>query len=76
MGNARIIPANPKGIFLPGQTRWINDRSRLKLGEQIAPGRLDLDVGLYVREAHQPGLGDVRPMGIEPRGNGPALADL
>lgn len=34
MGNARIIPANPKGIFLPGQTRWINDRSRLKLGEK------------------------------------------
>ncbi|CAM5387585.1 phage protein Gp27 family protein [Rhodanobacter lindaniclasticus] len=33
-GNARIIPANPKGIFLPGQTRWINDRSRLKLGEK------------------------------------------
>lgn len=34
MGNARVIPANTKAIFLPFQSRWINDRSRLKLGEK------------------------------------------
>lgn len=34
MGNARIIPADPKAIFLPCQSRWINDRSRLKLAEK------------------------------------------
>ena len=34
MGNARCIPADPKAIFLPYQSRWINDSSRLKLGEK------------------------------------------
>lgn len=34
MGNARIIPADPKAIFLPFQSAWINDRSRLKLAEK------------------------------------------
>jgi phage FluMu gp28-like protein len=34
MGNARCIPADPKAIFLPFQSRWINDTSRLKLGEK------------------------------------------
>lgn len=34
MGGARVIPANPKAIFLPSQSRWINDNSRLKLGEK------------------------------------------
>lgn len=34
MGNARCIPADPKAIFLPSQSRWINDNSRLKLGEK------------------------------------------
>lgn len=34
MGKARIIPADPKATFLPFQSRWINDRSRLKLGEK------------------------------------------
>jgi phage FluMu gp28-like protein len=34
VGNARIIPADPKAIFLPSQSRWINDNSRLKLGEK------------------------------------------
>ena len=34
MGNARCIPADPKAVFLPFQSRWINDRSRLKLGEK------------------------------------------
>lgn len=34
MGNARIIPADPNAVFLPYQTRWINDRSRLKLAEK------------------------------------------
>lgn len=29
-GNAKIIPANPSGLFLPYQERWITDRSRLK----------------------------------------------
>ncbi|MCA1907914.1 MAG: terminase family protein [Magnetospirillum sp.] len=33
-GNAKIIPANPDGIFLPGQSRWIKDESRLKLMEK------------------------------------------
>ena len=34
MGNARCIPADPKATFLPSQTKWINDRSRLKLAEK------------------------------------------
>jgi phage FluMu gp28-like protein len=33
-GNARIIPANPEGIFLPFQSKWIKDESRLKLMEK------------------------------------------
>lgn len=34
MGNARCIPADKKAIFLPFQSRWINDTSRLKLAEK------------------------------------------
>ena len=34
MGNARIRPANPDAPLLPFQTRWVNDQSRLKLGEK------------------------------------------
>lgn len=34
MGAANIIPANPGAIFLPYQTRWIEDRRRLKLMEK------------------------------------------
>lgn len=34
MGNAKVIPANPGAIFLPFQTRWIEDDSRLKLMEK------------------------------------------
>lgn len=33
-GNAKIIPANPKGLFLPYQEKWIRDTSRLKLMEK------------------------------------------
>ncbi|HJW23796.1 MAG TPA: terminase family protein [Rhodocyclaceae bacterium] len=33
-GNAKVIPANPEGIFLPYQGRWIKDDSRLKLMEK------------------------------------------
>ncbi len=33
-GNAKIIPANPEGIFLPFQGAWIKDGSRLKLMEK------------------------------------------
>ncbi len=33
-GNATCIPANPGGLFLPYQERWIVDRSRLKLMEK------------------------------------------
>jgi len=33
-GNAKIIPANPTGVFLPYQARWIQDHSRLKLMEK------------------------------------------
>ena len=29
-GNARCIPADPEGIFLPYQSKWIMDNSRLK----------------------------------------------
>ncbi len=34
MGNARIIPANKEGIFLPFQHKWVADRSRLKIMEK------------------------------------------
>ncbi|MDF1778749.1 MAG: terminase family protein [Rhizobiaceae bacterium] len=34
MGRAKIIPANPSAIFLPYQSRWIADQSRLKLMEK------------------------------------------
>jgi len=34
MGKAKVIPANPDAIFLPYQSRWIMDRSRLKLMEK------------------------------------------
>jgi phage FluMu gp28-like protein len=34
MGNAKIIPANPNGLFLPYQGKWITDKSRLKLMEK------------------------------------------
>lgn len=34
MGAARCIPADPKATFLPFQSRWINDASRLKLAEK------------------------------------------
>lgn len=33
-GNAKIIPANPDGIYLPYQSKWIVDQSRLKLMEK------------------------------------------
>ncbi len=33
-GRARVIPANPEAIFLPGQAAWIKDNSRLKLMEK------------------------------------------
>ena len=33
-GNAKVIPANPGGLFLPYQEKWILDRSRLKLMEK------------------------------------------
>ncbi|MCK9987407.1 MAG: hypothetical protein AzoDbin1_03879 [Azoarcus sp.] len=33
-GNAKIIPANPDAIFLPFQSKWITDQSRLKLMEK------------------------------------------
>lgn len=34
MGNALVIPANTDAIFLPFQSRWIMDKSRLKLMEK------------------------------------------
>ena len=34
MGRALIVPANPEAIFLPSQTRWIEDDARLKLAEK------------------------------------------
>ena len=34
MGAAKVIPANPGGIFLPYQSRWYRDKSRLKLAEK------------------------------------------
>jgi phage FluMu gp28-like protein len=33
-GNAKVIPENPEGIFLPYQSKWITDPSRLKLMEK------------------------------------------
>lgn len=33
-GNAKVIPANPDGIYLPYQSKWILDASRLKLMEK------------------------------------------
>jgi len=33
-GRAKVIPANPEAIFLPFQSRWIQDTSRLKLMEK------------------------------------------
>ena len=33
-GRAKIIPASPDAIFLPFQSKWITDRSRLKLMEK------------------------------------------
>lgn len=33
-GNAKILPVNPDGIFLPYQNRWILDPSRLKAMEK------------------------------------------
>lgn len=33
-GQAKVIPANTDGIFLPFQSRWITDNSRLKLMEK------------------------------------------
>ena len=33
-GRAKVIPANAGGIFLPFQSRWIKDDSRLKLMEK------------------------------------------
>jgi len=34
MGKARVIPANPRAIFLPFQSRWIEDGKRRKLMEK------------------------------------------
>ncbi|QOX79804.1 hypothetical protein FY034_12975 [Trichlorobacter lovleyi] len=34
IGNAKLIPSNPGGLFLPYQEKWILDRSRLKLMEK------------------------------------------
>ena len=34
MGAAKIIPANPGAVFLPYQSRWIADRSRVKMSEK------------------------------------------
>ena len=34
MGAARCIPADRQAIFLAPQSKWINDRSRLKLAEK------------------------------------------
>lgn len=33
-GNAKVLPENPDGIFLPYQARWAADSSRLKLSEK------------------------------------------
>lgn len=34
MGNAKVIPAHKEALFLPYQTRWYQDASRLKLSEK------------------------------------------
>lgn len=34
MGAAKIVPANPGAVFLPFQSRWIEDGERLKLMEK------------------------------------------
>src|SRR3546814_8003484 len=34
MGRARIIPANPSAIFLPFQSRWVEDNKRLKMARK------------------------------------------
>lgn len=34
VGNAKCIPANPEAIFLPFQSAWVKDNSRLKLMEK------------------------------------------
>jgi phage FluMu gp28-like protein len=34
MGAAKNIPANPEAIFLPFQSRWIEDKARIKLAEK------------------------------------------
>ncbi|SIQ30692.1 phage terminase large subunit family protein [Marinobacterium stanieri] len=33
-GNAKMLPADPEAIFLPYQSKWITDSSRLKLMEK------------------------------------------
>ncbi|MGL6349114.1 MAG: terminase large subunit domain-containing protein, partial [Aeromonas sp.] len=33
-GKAKILPKNPRALFLPYQTKWILDKSRLKLMEK------------------------------------------
>ena len=33
-GQAKVIPANTEGIFLPFQSKWVTDNSRLKLMEK------------------------------------------
>lgn len=34
IGRAKILPPNPDAPLLPFQARWVNDNSRLKLGEK------------------------------------------
>src|SRR3546814_18415181 len=34
MGRARIIPANPSAIFLPFQSRWVEDNKRIKMARK------------------------------------------
>lgn len=38
LGKAKIIPKNPRAKFLPCQTKWVNDNSRLKLLEKTRQG--------------------------------------
>lgn len=33
-GNARVLPVSAEGVFLPFQSRWVQDESRLKLMEK------------------------------------------
>ena len=51
MGAAKIIPANPKGIFLPYQMAWIKDRARLNNGHVVG--------------GHQNGLRAMNALGID-----------